>query len=195
MTENRQNKGTPRAGGKKNAGADGDKHKSSGNKTPSRKGLFALVIIAVASVAVPTVWAGYLSLQLLWAPVSLPQPHNYEAALSEILELQRLAISEAKPGEAASFVTHVGCAAPAVWQDEGVLENVKRMVEAGVDVKLLAGRTSNAGNALPYPEWPNQLQAKLNELEIAGILHMRDRELPKYSVVVGSVRHPLACIC
>jgi hypothetical protein len=150
--------------------------------------------IVIASVVLPTLWGGYLYVQLLRSPISLPQPHDYDAALSQVLELQQLALSEAEAGHPAYFVTHVGCATPRVWQDERLLQNFKHMVDAGVDVKLLAGLTTNKGNPLPSPDWPRQFDAKLKKLGIAGILYMRERELWNHSAVAGSVRRAQAYI-
>ena len=154
----------------------------------------AVIVLALVVVA-PALWAGYLYVQLLRAPVTLPQPHDHQVALRNILELQALALSEREAGEPAFFVSHIGCASPPVWQDERVLANLKRMVTAGVDVKLIGGLAGHKGEDLPSADWPKQFKAKLKELGIAGILRIRDRELPNHSAVASSARRALAYIC
>jgi len=192
VTERQDRTGLPLGSGQIRASAGGERKAARAGR---RVASFALVIIAIASVAGPTLWAGYLSVKLLWAPVSLPQAHDYEAALSQVFELQRLAISEAEAGEQAFFTAHVGCAAPPVWQDERVLENFKRMVlDLGVEVKLLTGLTSSKGNPLLSPNWPYELEAKLKDHGVTGIVHKLPKELWNYSIVAGSKRRSQAYI-
>ena len=130
-------------------------------KMRSRRKAIAFVSIVIASVSVPTLWGLYGSLQLYRAPVSLARPHDYEAALDNVLELQTLALSEAEAGRLAFFAAHVGCAAPPVWQNQRVFENFKLMRAKGVELTLLVGLTSNKGEPHPSAEWPNQLGEKL----------------------------------
>lgn len=185
------------AGDKQNADGDSAKHKPGGDKAPSRAkriGFAIFVIVAVASVAVPTVWAVCLSVKLLSLPVSVPRPHDYEAALENLLELQELAISEAEAGHAAFFVAHTGCATPDVWQDKHVLKNFERMRELGVELKLLVGRTNNKGQTLPDPKWPDQFLAKLDDSGVADTLEVLPRELYCHSIVAGSERKARAYI-
>jgi len=137
----------------------------------------------------------HVSLQLYRVPVTLPQPHDHEVALSNILELQGLALSEVKAGRLAFFVSHIGCASPPVWQDDRVLQNLKRMVDAKVDVKLIGGLTGHDGEVLLSAHWPGEFEAELTKLGIADILHLYKRELPNYSAVAGSGHRRFAYIC
>lgn len=156
---------------------------------------FGLVAIVVVLLVGPAVWAGYVYLKLLRAPVTLPQPHDHQAALRNILELQALALTEAEAGRPAYFVSHIGCASPPVWHDERVLQNLRRMVDARVEVKLIGGLAGHRGEPLPSAEWPTQFKDKLKDLGIASILRMRKRELPNHSAVASSGRRALAYIC
>ena len=187
------------AADRQNAAGEADKPKLGRDKTPSRKGLIALAI-ALALVGLPTAWAVHVAIQLSRAPVSLVRPHDYAAALDEVLKLQALALSEAKAGEAAFFVSHIGCASPPVWQNKDVLENFKRMRAARVEVTLLGGRKGYEGEPLPSPAWPYEFHEALMatlDLDKQGVdafFHIREREQYNHSVVAGSERRARAYI-
>ena len=113
--------------------------KAGGRKIPSgkkKKKWIVFVGIVVLLIVGPALWAGYVSLQFSRAPATLPKPHDHEVALSNILELQALPLSEAEAGRPAFFVTYIGCAVPPVWHNVRVLQNFKRMREEGVEVTL-----------------------------------------------------------
>lgn len=178
----------------------GDEHKGARQKTRSRKKAIAFVTILAALVILPILWGVYFAVKLSRAPVTLARPHNYEAALEEVLELQVLALSEAEAGRPAFFVSHVGCAAPPVWQDQAVLENFKRMRAAGVEVTLLGGRKGYQGEPLPSPTWPKEFQEKLmvtlalDQEGVDAFFHLRERELYNHSIVAGSAQRSQAYI-
>jgi len=181
-------------------GPAGDKRGAMLQKSPSRKGAIALVTVVVALVLAPTLWGVHVALKLSRSPVSSVRPHYYEVALEEVLELQALALSEAEAGHEAFFVTHIGCAAPPVWRDPRVLENFKRMLEAGVEITIFAGLTGNKGHSLPSPDWPYELRDKLMETmklkqeEVGGFYHLLKNELYNHSIVAGSARRAKAYI-
>lgn len=180
---------------KQNADGDDAKPKPGGQKTRSGKKLITWVSIVVLLVVAPGSWAAYVYLTLSWASVTLPQPHDHKAALSNVLELQDLALSEAQAGRQTFFYSHIGCASPPVWQNDRLLQNLKRMVMARVDVKLIGGLAGYMGEALPSPEWPMQFEAKLRDLGIDDVLLLRAKELRNHSAVAGSARRTLAYIC
>ena len=152
------------------------------------------VLVGIAVTLGLAVWAGYVFYDLARAPLSVPRPHSYDAARQNILELQEHALSEAARGEKAFFISHVGCAAPAVWQDPRVVDNLKRMRDAGVDVKLVMG-IAGAGGEVHATNWSQQFAQNLAERGLGpGTYAVRERELPCHSAVAGSERSPRAYI-
>ena len=154
-----------------------------------------LMSIIVALVLAGVLLVVVVSADLFTPMVTVMRRHDYETALSNVLELQALALSEAKAGQRAFFVAHTGCANPLVWQNARVLENFEHMVAERVEVKLIAGSSGNAGEALPT-NWPEQFAAKLKERGLDGVGYtIRPRELRNHSVVAGSERRRVAYIC
>ena len=138
-------------------------------------------------------WGGVLCYDLARAPVSNVRHHDYAVALANVLDLQALALREAQRGEPSFFVGHIGCAAPNVWQNPKVLANLKQMVEAGVELKLIAGEAGpKEGQVRPkgMVKWLDELEDKLKDLGIDPkvILLRLPRELPSHSLVAGSAR-------
>jgi len=163
-------------------------------KQRGKRAFPAAVVIAPLLMGIAT-WGAFTFFGLLRAPVSVPRPHDYEAALQNVLRLQDLAVSEAERGEKAFFVSHIGCSTPEVWQDTRFLENVKRMDENGVDVKLIMGLTGSSGQR-HRTNWPEYFAKRLDEDGVRpGDYAIKDRELPCHSVVAGSMRNPRAYIC
>jgi len=169
-------------------------------KSRSRWTAIVLLSLVIALVVLPTLWAVHVALELSRVPVTFVRPHDYETALEQVLALQALALSEAEADPPAFFVSHIGCAAPLVWQNKDVLENFKRMRAAGVEVTLLVGRKGNRGQPLPSPGWPYEFRDELmatldlDEHGVDEFLHIRQRELYNYSVVAGSERRSWAYI-
>jgi len=174
------------------AGPDADARGATLHKSRSKKGTIVLLGVIIALVVLPTLWGARVALQLSRAPVSLVRPHDYEAALEQLLELQALALSEAEVGHKAFFVAYIGCAVPRVWQNKIVLENFKRMREKGVEVMLVGGRKGYQGEPLSSPAWPFEFHGKLMEtldLDKEGVdkfLRIREKGQYNYSLVAGS---------
>lgn len=173
----------------------GAEQKPGAQKITSRKKGIASLSIAAASVVVLVVLAWEYNADLLGPPFAVAGPYDFKAARSNVLELQRLALSEAEAGREAFFVSHIGCAAPPVWQDQRVLQNFKRMVEQGVEVKLIVGRSGTRGEPRAAA-WPQQFAAKLDAEGLEGVAYyMLPKALPNHSVVAGSSQRSLAYIC
>ncbi len=133
---------------------------------------FVVVCISISLVGGLAVWGSIKFYESAQAPVSAPSA---------------LVLSEAARGERVFFMGYIGCPAPDVWQNRQVLENLKLMVEKGVEVKLIGSRR-------PFAHWSDQFVAKLLEYGIdPGIYTIG--EMPNYSVVAGSNRRARAYIC
>ena len=147
------------------------------------------VIILGASILAPTWW--------IWANsghhVTFEGPHDYAAALSNVLTLQQLAISEAETGRPAYFSGHIGCAAPPVWQNDSVLQNFTRMSELDVVVTLVAGGKGFKNDPLPSPNWPGHFGERLAKAmklttpaQLYAVYRVMPKELWNHSLVAGS---------
>ncbi len=132
--------------------------------------------------------------------VSVAMPHSYASAKKVVLELTSLVIAEAERGEKAFFLTHVGCATPTVWQDPEILTNLARMVKAGVEVKLIAGRIGSNGQE-HSTDWPGEFATKFGtydqpyKIKSSSVYTLIKQELPCHSIVAGSDRAAVAYIC
>ena len=149
-------------------------------------------------VAALAVWGTVLCCDLARAPVSGTRPHDYAVAVANVLDCQDVALREARRGQQSYFAAHSGCLAPDVWQNPKVLANLKRMVEQGVKVKLIAGRAGSEGQLHPEGmlKWIEEFEAKLVQLGIdPKILDIREREMLSHSVVAGSARSARGYIC
>lgn len=112
----------------------------------------------------------------------------YKSTLAPVNTPQALVLSEAARGERAFFMAYIGCPAPDVWQNPQVLKNIKRMVEKGVEVKLIGSRE------YPFTDWSDQFAAKLLEYGIDPGIYAIGK-LPNYLVVAGSDRRAKGYIC
>ena len=113
------------------------------------------------------------------------QQHGYPIAfmLRDILELQTLALSEDVNGEQAFFISYIGSAAPAIWHQPQVLDNLKSMVEQGIEVKLIGSRSKPDGT-----DCSGQFIAKLLEYGIDPDIYAIAELWNSYFTVAGSGR-------
>ena len=173
----------------------GGEQKQSGRKSMSRKRVIGLAGIGGAFVVVIALFALEYTADLLRPPFAVERPYDFKAARSNLLELQALALSEAKAGRPSFFYSHIGCAAPPVWQDHDVLQNFKRMVDQGVEVKLIVGQAGTRGEPRAG-DWPQQFADELGKHGLEDVRYcLLPKALPNHSVVAGSSQYSLAYIC